>query len=523
MLRAVRVPAARFAGMAWVTESWGLRAVIRAGQATRDYLREAIQRLSPATRERRVFTHTGWREVEGEWIYLTAGGAVGRDGFEVDLGPELLRYHLPRDPENPVEAMRVSLRLLHLAPFRITVPLWAAVYRAPLASAHPVDCSIWMEAPTGSLKSTLAALAQAHYGDFDRTHLPGAWSSTANQLERRAFLLKDALFVVDDYAPSALDARELEAKAARLLRAQGNLSGRGRLRADLSERPAFPPRGLILSTGEQHPPGQSLLARMVPVELERADVDLAALTEAQRAASRLPHALAGYVAWLAPQLPTLPDLLRETFAGARARATADGEHLRVPEGLAHLWLGLHSGLLYAEEVGACSRSEAEHLRAEGWAALLALGRAQGRRVEEERPSRRFLAVLLTLVTQHRGVLLPKDEDSDWPRPGVDLLGWQDEGWLYLLPEAALQAVARFCRETGEAFPVRGERLKQDLAKEGMTECDPGRHTRVVKIAGRPRRVLSVRLAAIETLLGESFPLPVVTGVTGYGRERGDGL
>ena len=44
-----------------------------------------------------------------------------------------------------------------------------------------------------------------HFGTFDRLHLPGAWSSTANQLERRAFLLKDTPFLVDDWAPSALE------------------------------------------------------------------------------------------------------------------------------------------------------------------------------------------------------------------------------------------------------------------------------------------------------------------------------
>jgi hypothetical protein len=93
------------------------------------------------------------------------------------------------------------------------------------------------------MKSTLAALFQSHFGDFDRIYLPGAWSSTANQLERRAFLLKDSLFVIDDYAPSALDHRELETKASRLLRSQGNISGRGRLRSDLTERPRIPTAG----------------------------------------------------------------------------------------------------------------------------------------------------------------------------------------------------------------------------------------------------------------------------------------
>ena len=172
------------------------------------------------------------------------------------------------------------------------------------------------------MKSTLAALFLSHFGDFDRIHLPGAWSSTANQLERRAFLLKDSLFVIDDYAPAALDHRELETKASRLLRSQGNISGRGRLRADLTERPAFPPRGIIISTGEQHPPGQSLLARTLIIEVDRADVNMDTLTQAQEQFAELVHAMAGYIAWLAPQMADMPQLLRETFRGARTKATA---------------------------------------------------------------------------------------------------------------------------------------------------------------------------------------------------------
>ncbi|MGH9893010.1 MAG: hypothetical protein ACREA0_13670, partial [bacterium] len=105
----VRVPANRFSSMNWVTDGWGFPAVIRAGQVTRDYLREAIQSLSRDVRRRQVFTHTGWREIAGNWVFLTTSGAVGQDGFEVDLGPELARYRLPRQSEDPVTAMRASL------------------------------------------------------------------------------------------------------------------------------------------------------------------------------------------------------------------------------------------------------------------------------------------------------------------------------------------------------------------------------------------------------------------------------
>jgi len=278
LLPVVRVPVSRFAGMTWITEQWGFGAIVNAGQSIRDQLREAIQRLSPSPRRRRVFTHTGWHKVEGGWIFLTSSGAVDRDGYEVDLGPDLTRYALPRTPENPMEAMACSLRLLEIAPLVVTVPLLAAVFRAPLASVLPLDLSLWLEGFTGSLKSTIAALFLSHFGDFSESSLPGSWLSTVNQLERRAFILKDVPFVIDDYAPLGADARELEAKAGRILRAQGNLAARGRLRSDLTERPGFSPRGIIIGTGEQHPPGQSILARTLLLELERSAVDLSKLT-----------------------------------------------------------------------------------------------------------------------------------------------------------------------------------------------------------------------------------------------------
>jgi len=513
----VRVPTAQFNGMAWVTQNWGRSAIVNAGSPVRDQVREAIQRLSPSAQQRRVFTHTGWREVDGKWLYLAANGALGCEEIEVDLGSGLSCYRLPKKPEDVVGAVRASLQLLELGPLTVTVPLFAGVYRAPLAAAFPLDFSLWLEGITGSLKSTLAALFLCHFGEFDRIHLPGTWASTANCLEHRAFTLKDVPFVVDDYAPCGLDARELEIKAARLLRAQGNLQGRGRLRADLTERPDYTPRGLIISTGEQHPTGQSILARTPIIEVQRSSIRLAALSEAQKNAGRLAHAMSGYIGWLAPQMRSLSALLRETFEGTRQRATKEGEHLRIPEALAHLWLGAHCGLSYAEEVGACAHAEAEDYRAQVWEALLSLGGTEGHLIESERPSRRFLGVLHTLLTQGRVRLLPRGEGARDAQSETPFIGWVDSESLCLVPDAAFQAVARFCRDTGEWFPVRQVRLMKDLAEEGLSECDPGRHTTTVNIGGRTHRVVRLRRKAVEALLGMEFPGGVtqVTGVTGF--------
>jgi hypothetical protein len=136
---------------------------------------------------------------------------------------------------------------------------------------------------------------------MDARNLPGSWSSTANALEGLAFAAKDALLVVDDFAPtgSQTDTERAHREADRILRAQGNRSGRLRMRSDGSLRSPRPPRGMIVSTGEDVPRGQSLRARMLVLELGPGDVDWDGLTGCQKAASdaALGRALAGFLCW----------------------------------------------------------------------------------------------------------------------------------------------------------------------------------------------------------------------------------
>jgi hypothetical protein len=517
-LPGIRIPAEKVSAMNWVPESWGARAVVSAGQGAKDRAREAIQLLSGGVPQRRVFTHTGWAEVDGIPVFLHSGGAVGINAIEVDLPPDLRRYRLPPVAENPRAAMELSLRLLEVAPLRIAAPLWAGVFRSPLASFLPLDVSIFLHGPTGALKSSLAALYLSHHGSFSRTTLPGAWSSTANALERRAFILKDVTFVVDDYAPSALDAREMEAKASRLLRSQGNLAGRGRLRADASERGAYQPRGLILATGEQFPAGQSVLARTLLVEMEPGDVNIEILSQLQAAADRLSHAMAAYIAWLIPQAREVANTLAEIFQGARLRTFKAGTHLRIPETIAQLWVGLNAGLQFAQEIGAVSAARGEELQDKCWSAFLELGKDQSAIIEGERPSRRFLEILATILTQGEGRCVPRGTNPPSDMRGV-FLGWYDAERIYFLPEAAFRAVAEFSRRAGEAFPVRRTTLLRNLKREGISECDPERTLKNIQTIHNqnPSRVLCVRREAAERLIGE----PLFVSFASFSDRKGD--
>jgi hypothetical protein len=500
-----RVPIEKFSGMRWPMEAWGHRAIVSSGFGAQDKLREAIQRLSGDVVERRVYTHTGWRKVLTRWVYLHAGGAVGANNVEVEVPPDLQRYHLPAEPKGTVDAFRLSLRLLDVAPLRITAPLWCSAWRSVLASVFPLDASIFLHGQSGGQKSTLAALFLSHFGSFTRLSLPASWSSTSNLLESRAFTLKDALLVIDEYAPSPMDARELQSKADRVLRAQGNHSGRGRLRSDLTERPTRAPRGMIVSTGESLPGGQSLLARMLSLEIAPGDVDLQKLTELQARANLLPHPLAGFVQWLAPQMDDLPNVLNETFSVARTQAHQVGCHLRVPEAVGHLWIGASAALQFGVEVGAITSKQAEQLQIEIWNALTEAATLHSRLIAEEKPARLFLQVLASLFTQGRAFVIPRGRRAPESIPHHTFLGWASPDELFLLPEATFELVSRTCRDSGQPFPVNQRRLQSDLSREGLTRSDPGHATLLINASDTgTQRVLCIKLAEANALIKQDL-------------------
>ena len=252
--------------------------------------------------------------------------------------------------------------------------------------------------------------------------------------------------------------------------------------------------------------------------MRRDEVDLDALTAAQETAGLLPHAMSAYIAGLAPQMDTLPEKLRAAFNAARAKFTNGVDHLRVPETVAHLWVGFDCGLQCATELGAISAADADQLRADAWTALLDLAIAQAHRVEGERPTRRFLEVLAGLLDQNRVVLVakpgrPEDLGEQDKR---QFLGWSDGPFVYLLPDAVFGVVSRACRDAGEPFPVRQAALAAALDREGHTECASERHSKVERLGGKHRRVWKLRRASLDAVASphdecEDDDVPDVTG------------
>ena len=204
------------------------------------------------------------------------------------------------------------------------------------------------------------------------------------------------MLVVDDFCPTGAkaDIARYHREADRLVRAQGNHSGRQRMRQDSTLRPVKPPRGLILSTGEDVPRGQSLRARLLILDVSPGTVQWDTLTACQgeAAAGLYTQALAGFIHWLAPRygevsagVPAELRTLRHHALHSGHRRTADSRQSRL-RGTVFLAYGHACGAF-------ASGRRVPMWERRTWQALSDVAAAQQEHQAGEEPVSRFLALL----------------------------------------------------------------------------------------------------------------------------------
>jgi len=511
----VRIKANQFNTMNWVAEYWDFAAGILPGTATKDRLRYVITEVGRVTAERVTqYTHTGWRRIGGKWAYLYQGGAIGADWVTVDLGSGLSSYRLDGsgadgfDRISYREGAMTVLRLMGCMADHVGMPLLGTLFLAPLreflaATGVGPAYALFLLGGTGTRKSTAAALGLSLFGDFTARSLPASFNDTANFIRKKAFLLKDAPIVVDDYHPvtSLVERKKMEATAQSLARAFGDGAERGRMKSDLSLQEAMPPRGVAIISGEDLPSvGQSGLERFYIVHVKKNEIPVTeGLTEVQELARQgyLQKAMRGYIKWLLKQADEMPGMLHDDFMKNRSLASnrMRDEHGRPSEAIAHMMLGYQCMLRYMRDVEAITTEEAEQMLTEAWEVTTADSRRQADDMREERPSRLFLAsVSELLVSKAAGVVDLTAPEGRQGAGGREMIGYMDANFYYLMPNVAYRSVAKLCNEQGQAFPLTVKMLYKQMREDGILTPETTTATSATRpmwVEGRSLRLLWV--------------------------------
>ena len=536
----IEVPVKTFAGMMWPLEKWGPQTIIFPGLLAKDLFKEAIQiqttKIKPEVQN--VYSHLGFRVIDGELVYLTPGGAIGANGivngitvnFE-DAADALTQYTLQgAEGVTLEEAAKQSLLVLDVAKRDRTIPLFAFTMLSVLLDifrrAHlSPGFSMVLVGRTGSLKSTLAALMLNFWGaDFNTRNLTGSFEDTANSLGRLLFLAKDALFVIDDRYPSASKQENMamESVQGKILRRSGNRSGRRRMRPNSTVRASDAPRGLALITSEIATSGASAMARGLQIEVDRSDFDMKILTAVQEKRTMLPIAMRGFIQHICREVDELPKKIQEVYPQIREAFQLPGAHPQIAEQLAQLYMAVNLYIEFITVNGALTEADAATLLKEVEEVLKRLGRQQAQAIHDENPALRFLNLMREMKNQNRiyfkgldGAPPPDAERFGYDRApdatagqyqvrsGSDFIGYVDDDYYYLLPELTIRLVSTACSAQGDPFPVKSNTLYRLLERENVLhlvmDTTRGTADRTPKktIGGVSQRFLTLKRAALD--------------------------
>ncbi len=501
----ITVESNKFIAMNWVVDGWGGDAIFSPGVNCKDYLRHAIQTVSLNNKTRQtVFCHTGWRKINNTWAYLHAGGAIGADHVTVDISAEgrLGKYILP-ETGNIVRAAEAAIQLLYVADYKITVPLFSLIYLTPLgeslrrAGKEPAFI-MWLNGMTQSMKSSLAAVCLSHFGEeFTALSLPASFKDTANSFERKGFLLKDSLLVIDDFHPSATKAESQQMhKAAQMaLRAWGDRTGRSRANVDGTLRQSYPPRGMCLATGEDLPDvGQSGAARYFAVSLKRGDIDKVKLTELQTNTNLLAQNLANYIQWLSTQIEDIAGNAKKELNNFRDTFNEQGFDGRMPDTVAWLYYGWCAALHYFHSIEVLTTEQYESFLKVGLDTLIGLASEHAKTIRQEQPANKFLAALREMIAAELVDIVPL---QDMPREGTNFIGWRDLDYYYLLPDATFSALVQFYNRQNSNFPVTKQTLWKHLLNDGCLSPGKDRVDRLKKINNKSHRCIWLKVDSLK--------------------------
>ena len=508
----IEIPADELGNFNWVAKHWGINCILEVGQNVKDSLRYAIQTTAETADHQTVYAVTGWKKINGAWEYLMPGA----DDLTVYLPGKMQGYRMEQEYDY-VDVQVVSCLLQDaFAPDEILLPLLAFTFLTPLnhflklAGCEP-KFVLFLVGKTGSRKSTLAALFLSFFGRFTGTELPLSFRDTANSILHNAFTLKDVLTCIDDFHPAGRqEEQKLTATAQSIMRAYGDRTGKGRLRADSTPMDARPPQGNAIITAEFPPDiGESGTARYFALELKNGDIDLEDLTALQREAEKgtLRRCMYAYIRWTKESLLFSEEIqkyflsmLKTIFENYRNDFHESGIqcHGRVPEAVAHLQIGMEMFLLFLKETGHITGDQMESMMKHFKNVVYDLARKQADSIVQDKPTHKFIRKLYALIESGQVSVLKRNHNFDFV-PN-NFIGYEDDVYLYLNKDITHRMVKKLCDEQGESFSISARALLSTLVDEGIVEPGKDQNTKPLRVGDKNIRLMWVRKAVARKIV-----------------------
>lgn len=502
-LPVVKVDSNDISNLNWVTAEWGFDAIIYPPTVTRkDTLRSVMFMIGQKEAVRKtIYTHTGWREENGNCFYLHAGGAIGNDNAEVCIDNRLERYNLSGEKHNFISVCDAVTDIMNISKPEVMYPLIATVFLCPLneffrrAGYEPLYL-LFLVGRTQTRKSTLAALMLSFFGEFSASTLPCSFKDTANAIEKKGYILKDTLNVVDDYHPAmtSKERQTMDTIMQSLSRGYGDRKGRDRMNPDISLRESSAPRGNVIITGEDIPDiGQSGIARNFIVELTPDDVPLSEyLSRSQQYAQDgyYKQFMREYISWLIPQTEQLPQKLKSRFLHYRDKAIEENSAGFGRTGGAIAWMmtGFEYFLAFLQSSHMLNEEQMKIMIENAWKVFTKLASAQLDKSAEETPTKMFLEAVADLIETKK---IHLQTVGGFPENNGEFTGYRDENNYYFIPSKIYAEVEKLFQQQSMSFPLSKNRIIRQLAVERISITNGNKNTYSKRIGKNTGKYLCI--------------------------------
>ncbi len=479
-----------------LNKEWKLEAIICAKQGNKDIMREVAQLLSKddiITRD--IYAHTGFEKIDGKLIYLYHNGYVGDLGdtnIEVDLSDDKLEQYQFSDKEDIdiKEALATSFSILELADYKITIPLLATTYLAPLTTIFQeeginADYILWLEGKSGTRKSSLTAVMLSHFGNFSRNSFPCSFRDTLNSIEKKAFILKDSLNVIDDFNPETNGNRKSDI-AEKLFGMYGDRAGRDRMSQDgKTLKSPYIARGLCIVTGESFPNvAQSRLARAILVDVKKNSINLSILTELQENKEKLSFCMKKYIEWIIENETEIRRYSKNYMKELQEGERNNGIHGRTNEAVNVITIGFNLFLAFLKENNLIKEEEEKELSQLAYTTLVEVAQEQGEEIDENNPVKMFTNAIEQLYLSGKIYLKDYNEYDLTEYSNSTFVGMvdnkTDEGLYYFFPDIIYKEIVKFYKGQDIKFPISKSALWKYLDLEGYLYKTPKSQRRTVE-------------------------------------------
>lgn len=495
----------------WVSENWGLKAIIYPRMEKEFVL--MIKEIADDIENEIVIDNVGWYSENGKYNYVFSNETIGKANVRADLDEHLKNYKTLEDSKDLKSDCKKSLNLLDIVNRKTSYTLFGLVYLAPalefigLKSKLP-EFVVWLYGGTGSGKTTLARQFLAHFGDF-KNSLPSSFNDTYSSIELKSYRLKDVLMVLDDFCPqgSYRETQNMNNTAEKIVRAFCDRVSRGRLNINLESQQQFIPRGNLLITGETLITGHSTVARVIPLEINRNDINWKKMSESQKHTKSLARCMKGYIKYLCEQandnVKDLSKIIVSIYEDYVSffRENAEQSHGRTYEAFAWVATGIDIGMQFFRDIGLISEEEISEYTEEAAQEFLELIKMKSNNIAENKPSQIFLETLKDIIAcSVVGIL--NLETREIIGNANNVKGYNDSKYYYFNYSEIFSIINQRLRNENIYLPFTSKGLLRELVNDDVVIKDPSGGNIKKEIIDennikQRRRVLCVRKEFLE--------------------------